>query len=149
MEPKTTWVEQRCDVLRLKHVRLRTEEASVTWVKRCILLHHKRHPTDMGASEIRAFLTPLAVHGKVAASTPNGALSAILFLYRPVLQRGGKGVRSPRDPWRGSWMAQGRCESMAGVGDLRQTKRKHEVPDCEAGNCGPGEDRAGAMVWYH
>jgi integron integrase len=87
MEPKTKLLDQMRDVLRLKHMSLRTEEAYVTWVKRFILFHHKRHPADMGAPEIRAFLTHLAVHGKVAASAQNGALSALLFLYKHVLKQ--------------------------------------------------------------
>jgi hypothetical protein len=57
------------NVMRLKHMSLRTEEAYVSWVKRFILLHDKRHPSDMGTDEIRAFLTHLAVYDKVAAST--------------------------------------------------------------------------------
>jgi hypothetical protein len=48
---------------------IRTEEADVSWVRRFILFHGKRHPTDMGAEEIRAFLTHLAVHGKVAGGS--------------------------------------------------------------------------------
>jgi integron integrase len=80
-------LDQMRDVLRLKHMSLRTEEAYVTWVKRFILFHHKRHPKEMGAPEIRAFLTRLAVQGKVAASTQNGALNALLFLYRQVLKQ--------------------------------------------------------------
>jgi len=87
MEPKTKLLDQIRDVLRLKHMSLRTEEAYVAWVKRFILFHHKRHPTDMGAPEIRAFLTHLAVYAQVAASTQNGALNARLFLYRHVLQQ--------------------------------------------------------------
>jgi len=87
MEPKTKLLDQVRNVLRLKHMSLRTEEAYVTWVKRFILFHQKRHPADMGAPEIRAFLTHLAVHGQVAASTQNGALNALLFLYRHVLQQ--------------------------------------------------------------
>jgi len=87
MVPKTKLLDQMRDVLRLKHLSLRTEEAYVSWVKRFILFHHKRHPADMGAPEIRAFLTHLAVHGKVAASTQNGALNALLFLYRHVLKQ--------------------------------------------------------------
>jgi site-specific recombinase XerD len=74
-------------VLRLKHMSIRTEEAYVSWVRRFILFHGKRHPTDMGAEEIRAFLMHLAVHGKVAASTQNSALCALLFLYRNVLKQ--------------------------------------------------------------
>jgi site-specific recombinase XerD len=56
-------------------------------VKRFILFHDKRHPADMGADDIRAFLTHLAVHGKAAASTQNGALNALVFLYRQVLKQ--------------------------------------------------------------
>ncbi len=71
--------------LRRKHYSYRTEQAYVHWIKRFILLHHKRHPKEMGIPEIEAFLTHLAVHEKVAASTQNQALQAILFLYREVL----------------------------------------------------------------
>jgi site-specific recombinase XerD len=75
------------NVIRLKHMSLRTEEAYVSWVKRFILFHDKRHPAAMGADAIRAFLTHLAVHGKVAALTQNGALNALIFLYRQVLKQ--------------------------------------------------------------
>ena len=87
MEAKTRLLDHMRNVMRLKHMSLRTEEAYVSWVKRFILFHAKRHPTDMGADEIRAFLTHLAVQGKVAASTQNGALNALLFLYRHVLRQ--------------------------------------------------------------
>jgi integron integrase len=66
---------------------IRTEEAYMGWVRRFILFHHKRHPKEMGTEEIREFLTHLAVHDKVAASTQNGALCALLFLYREVLKQ--------------------------------------------------------------
>jgi len=66
---------------------LRTEEAYVSWVKRFMLFHDKRHPSEMGADEIRAFLTHLAAQGNVAASTQNGALNALVFLYRQVLKQ--------------------------------------------------------------
>ncbi len=66
---------------------LRTEEAYVGWIRRFILANGKRHPLDMGAREVEAFLTRLATHGHVAASTQNQALSALLFLYREVLQQ--------------------------------------------------------------
>jgi len=64
---------------------LRTEEAYVGWVRRFILANGKRHPREMGAVELEAFLTGLATHGRVAASTQNQALAALLFLYRQVL----------------------------------------------------------------
>jgi integron integrase len=73
------------DTLRLKHYSIRTEQAYVNWIRRYILFHHKRHPREMGAPEIAAFLTHLATDQNVAASTQNQALSAILFLYREVL----------------------------------------------------------------
>ena len=63
------------------------KKASLGWVRRFILLHDKRHPKEMGAQEIRALLTHLAVHGKVAASTQHSALNALLFLYRHVLKQ--------------------------------------------------------------
>jgi len=72
---------------RLRHYSLRTEQSYVAWVRRFILFHGKRHPNDMGASEVTAFLSDLAVRGRVSASTQNQALSALLFLYRHVLDR--------------------------------------------------------------
>lgn len=71
--------------LRLRHYSLRTEETYCVWIRRYILFHGKRHPNECGKSEVEAFLTDLAVHRKVSASTQNIALSAILFLYRAVL----------------------------------------------------------------
>jgi len=73
--------------IRLKHYSIRTEEAYVSWIKRYIYFHHKRHPKDMGKKEIEAFLTDLAVRGNVAASTQNQAFSALLFLYDKVLNK--------------------------------------------------------------
>lgn len=74
------------DVLRLHHYSYRTEQSYVQWIRRFILFHNKRHPREMGAAEIQQFLTTLATRGEVAASTQNQALSAILFLYKKVLQ---------------------------------------------------------------
>jgi integrase len=64
---------------------VRTEEAYIAWIRRFIVFHGKRHPAEMGAPEISRFLTWLAVDRKVAASTQNQALSAVLFMYRAVL----------------------------------------------------------------
>jgi integron integrase len=75
------------DAIRTKHYSIRTEEAYVNWIKRFILFHDKRHPQEMEATEIEEFLTHLAVDKKVAASTQNQALSAILFLYQEVLHK--------------------------------------------------------------
>ncbi|MGH8225402.1 MAG: integron integrase [Gammaproteobacteria bacterium] len=71
--------------IRFKHYSIRTEQAYVDWARRYILFHGKRHPKDMGAAEIEAFLTHLAVIRKVSASTQNQARSALLFLYKEVL----------------------------------------------------------------
>ena len=87
MESKTKLLDQMRLVLRLKHMSIRTEDTYVHWVRRFILFHHKRHPQDMGATEIRAFLSHLAVHAQVAASTQNVALNALVFLYRHVLKQ--------------------------------------------------------------
>ncbi len=69
------------------HYSIRTEDAYVQWAKRFILFHGKRHPDEMGEAEIVAFLNHLAVASQVAASTQNQALSALIFLYKVVLDR--------------------------------------------------------------
>jgi len=73
-------------VIRARHYSLRTEETYLSWVKRFILFHGKRHPRDMGVQEVQQFLAHLALEGHVAASTQSQALSAILFLYQQVLK---------------------------------------------------------------
>jgi integrase len=72
--------------IRLKHYSIRTEQAYVAWIRRFISFHGKRHPADLGATEVEAFLTDLAVRHRVAAPTQNQAKSAILFLYKEVLE---------------------------------------------------------------
>ncbi|MYM67073.1 integron integrase [Pseudoduganella sp. FT55W] len=82
-EPKL--LDQVRDRIRLKHYSIRTEQAYVDWIRRFILFHNKRHPTMMGAADVTSFLTHLAVAAGVAASTQNQAKSALLFLYKEVL----------------------------------------------------------------
>ncbi len=84
--PKPRLLDRVRVALRTRHYSRRTEEAYVAWIRRYILFHRKRHPAEMGAPEITRFLSSLAVDGKVAASTQNQALSALLFLYRAVLE---------------------------------------------------------------
>jgi integron integrase len=72
--------------LRTKHYSIRTEDQYVFWIRRFIRFHGLRHPRELGAREVEAFLSDLAVNGRVAASTQNQALSALLFLYREVLK---------------------------------------------------------------
>ena len=73
--------------IRLRNYSIRTEEAYVAWIERFIRYHKLRHPQEMGAPEIEAFLAHLAVEGNVAASTQNQALCALLFLYKQVLYK--------------------------------------------------------------
>jgi integron integrase len=83
--PKPRLLDRVRQAIRARHYSRRTEKAYVHWIKRYIFFHAKRHPAEMGAREVTEFLTSLAVAGKVAASTQNQALSALLFLYRKVL----------------------------------------------------------------
>ena len=78
-------LDQVRDRLRVKHYSIRTERAYVGWIKRYIIFHGKRHPSEMGKLELEAFLTSLAVQRNVSASTQTQALSALLFLYKEVL----------------------------------------------------------------
>ena len=73
------------DAIRLRHYSIRTEQTYVDWARRFILFHEKRHPLQMGPSEVAAFLTYLAVQRHVAPATQGQARSALLFLYREVL----------------------------------------------------------------
>lgn len=75
------------EALRSRHYSRRTEKAYCLWVRRYIHFHKLRHPAEMGGPEINAYLTYLAVRGRVSASTQNQALAALLFLYKRVLER--------------------------------------------------------------
>jgi integrase len=79
-------IDQVRSVIRTKHYSLRTEEAYWHWIKRFIIFHDKRHPTQMREPEVSAFLSYLAVNKRVSSSTQNQALSALLFLYKEVLK---------------------------------------------------------------
>jgi integron integrase len=85
--PAVKLLDRVREQLRLKHYSYRTEETYLHWIKRYILFHKKRHPDDMGDEEIRAFLVHLAEKEQVAASTQNQAFSALLFLYRHILNK--------------------------------------------------------------
>ncbi len=73
--------------IRLRHYSIRTEEAYIQWIRRYILFHKKRHPIEMGSSEINHFLSHLASAKNVASSTQNQALCALVFLYKVVLHK--------------------------------------------------------------
>lgn len=83
--PKLKLREQLGEVMRFKHLSHRTESAYWCWIKGFILFHQKRHPREMGAAEVQAYLSHLATDREVAAATQNQALNAIVFLYREVL----------------------------------------------------------------
>ena len=74
-------------VLRTKHYSIRTEKAYLTWIKRFILYHNKRHPEDMGEQEISQFLSYLAVQRRVTSSTQNLALCSLVFMYKHIFTR--------------------------------------------------------------
>jgi len=78
-------LEQVSNLSRARHYSHRTEKSYLYWIRQFILYHGKRHPAEMGASEVTAFLSHLAVERRVAASTQNQALAALLFLYKGVL----------------------------------------------------------------
>ena len=71
--------------MRTRHFAYRTEQAYLYWIRRYVNFHHRRHPRELGSSDVEAFLTHLAVVEHVSASTQNQALQALLFLYRHVL----------------------------------------------------------------
>lgn len=83
--PKARLLDQVREVLRVKHYSIHTEDAYVGWIKRYIFFHQKRHPREMSAPEVQAFLSDLAVTQNVSASTQNQALNALVFLYAEVL----------------------------------------------------------------
>jgi integron integrase len=80
-------LDQVRETLRVKHYSYRTEHTYLDWIKRFIIFHNKRHPKEMGAEEVQEFITYLANERNIAASTQNQALSAIVFLYKYVLQQ--------------------------------------------------------------
>ncbi len=79
-------INQVRQTIRLKHMSQKTEKSYIYYILDCIYFHQKRHPQEMGVDEIRNYLSYLATEKKIAASTQNIALSALLFLYRQVLQ---------------------------------------------------------------
>ena len=85
-DDKPKLLDQVRQQIRVRNYSIRTETVYAEWVKRYIRFHHYRHPLEMGAVEIEAFLTHLAVTRNVAGATQNQALAALLFLYKEVLK---------------------------------------------------------------
>lgn len=110
--PKLKLLDQLSEVARFKHYSIRTEEAYRQWVRRFLQFHRRggsvsaggwRHPRELGAAEVQAFLNDLAMNQKVAVSTQNQALNGLVFLYREVLhmELGDMGkIERPRRPVR-------------------------------------------------
>ena len=87
-EPRPTTVREAVGrAMRLRHLSPRTEEAYLHWIRRFVSFHGGRRPAELGAEHVTAFLTSLATEARVAASTQNQALAALLFLYRDVYER--------------------------------------------------------------
>jgi len=86
MDAKPTLLRQVRNVLRTLHYSYRTEQQYIHWIRRYVRWSGLRHPRDLGAPELEAFLTHLAVDRRVSASTQNQALAALLFLYQRVLE---------------------------------------------------------------
>jgi len=86
LSPPPRLLDQMREALRVRHYSLRTEQAYIHWTKRFIYFHGKQHPRELGPKEVQAFLTSLAVDGRVSASTQGQALAALLFLYKQVLE---------------------------------------------------------------
>ena len=102
-QPKLLDQVRQC--IRLKHLSKRTEEAYVYWVHQFIVFHHKRHPATMNETEIRQFLSHLAIDKEVASSTQNQAFNALLFLYGSVLKK-----------------------ELGKIGDIERAKREKYIP---------------------
>ena len=83
--PKARLREQVREVMRFHHYSIRTEEAYWQWIKRLILFHAKRHPREMGATDVSAFLSHLTAANDAARATQQQALNALVFLYAKVL----------------------------------------------------------------
>lgn len=84
--PKIRLLDRVRESIRVRQYSMSTEKSYVAWIRRYILFHGKRHPSEMEKPEIKAFLTHLAVNRYVSPSTQNQALQALLFLYRIVLK---------------------------------------------------------------
>lgn len=129
--------------LRTRHYSIRTEQAYIDWARKFILLHDKRHPQDMGAREVEAFLTHLAVDRQVSASTQNQAKVALVYGTRMRLLEAAR-PRAKSACWRGarSWRARAR-EQGPGDGASREPERTAAGAVAQ----GAGAAREGSGGW--
>jgi integron integrase len=86
MARRNPLLDQVRDCIRTRHLSYRTEKTYLYWIRRYLGFHQHKHPRELGPQDVTAFLTSLAVNNKVAASTQNQALAAVLFLYRDTLE---------------------------------------------------------------
>lgn len=84
MKTDSPFLSQVREAIRVQHYSIRTEQAYLTWVRRYINFHCKRHPLELGPDAVRSFRTYLAVERQVAPATQNQALNALVFLYDKV-----------------------------------------------------------------
>lgn len=82
---KAHFIEKIREEIRLHQLNIKTENAYISWIKRFILFHDKKHPKDLGRNEIRAFISHLTREKRVSATTQNQALAALVFLYKHVV----------------------------------------------------------------
>ena len=87
IKKSSPFLEEVRQIMRVQYYAIRTEQSYIEWIKRFILFHDKRHPSEMGEAEVAAFLTHLSVNRNVAPATQGQALNALVFLYRKVLNR--------------------------------------------------------------
>ncbi len=87
IKKSSPFLEEVRQLMRVQYYAIRTEQSYIEWIKRFILFHDKRHPSEMGEAEVTAFLTHLSVNRNVAPATQGQALNALVFLYRKVLNR--------------------------------------------------------------
>ena len=84
---KSTFFNTVQKTIRIRNLNRKVEQVYIDWIKRFILFHNKRHPQELGASDMVLFLQALSSDPKVAAAGVKQALNALLFMYREVLQR--------------------------------------------------------------
>ena len=138
-------LEQVRDCIRTRHLAYRTEKTYLYWIRRYLWFHEQKDPRELGADEVGAFLTSLAVKNKVSASTQNQALAAVLFLYREVLGMDCPGLRMSCAP-----SAQCTCPSFCREGSAigARAVERHDLAGCvDALRNGHADQRVSAVAY--
>ena len=87
MTYRSPFLQKVAEAIRVRHYSFQTEKTYIHWIRRFILFHGKRHPSELAEQDVARFLSHLAVDRNVSASTQNVALNAIVFMYRHVIER--------------------------------------------------------------